>query len=322
MSVGGGSISCIKFGKTMKMSWSAPSTPRKAFTLIELLVVIAIIAVLIGLLVPAVQKVREAANRLTCANNLKQVGLALLNYEGANGAFPPLWGKDPAQTSDVHWPTRLLPWLEQEALYRQYNRTRTWNDAANVQAATIKIGGFLCPSVGVGRSGPNTAPGGKEYAAIDYTPMRDVDGVLMQLGLVSIPGQNLGIFYNPQAPSVGVRLAEVTDGLSNTLMLGEDAAMPVAMLNGKLAGGDYGAAGWAGPYPETNLDGCNPDGTLGGPIAMNVTNAFEFYSFHTGGGNFLLADGRVVFLGQRIPIATVAGLVTRSGGEIPGNLDR
>jgi len=306
----------------MKMSWNVPTIPRKAFTLIELLVVIAIIAVLIGLLIPAVQKVREAANRMACANNLKQLGLAFMNYEGAIGSFPPLWGKDPAQASDVHWPTRLLPWLEQEPLYRQYDRSRAWNDSANLFASTTRVACYLCPSVGVGRSGPNGATGGREYAAIDYTPMRDVDTVLMQLGLVTTTGQNLGVFYSPMSLSAGIRLVEVTDGVSNTLMLGEDAAMPVAMLNGRPAGGDYGTAGWAGPYPETNLDGCNPDGTLGGPIAMNGTNAFEFYSFHTGGGNFLMADGRVMFLRQHMPIATIAELVTRSGGEVPSDLDR
>jgi prepilin-type N-terminal cleavage/methylation domain-containing protein len=204
----------------MKMSWNVPTIPRKAFTLIELLVVIAIIAVLIGLLIPAVQKVREAANRMACANNLKQLGLAFMNYEGAIGSFPPLWGKDPAQASDVHWPTRLLPWLEQEPLYRQYDRSLAWNDSANLFASTTRVACYLCPSVGVGRSGPNGATGGREYAAIDYTPMRDVDTVLMQLGLVTTTGQNLGVFYSPMSLSAGIRLVEVTDGVSNTLMLG------------------------------------------------------------------------------------------------------
>lgn len=306
----------------MAIAWSFRQNRRPGFTLMELLVVIAIVAVLIGLLVPAVQKVREAAHRMSCANNLKQLGLAFLNYESTNGVFPPPWGNDPGQGGEVHWPTRLLPWLEQEGLYRQYDRTRAWSHATNLPATTVRVAGFLCPSVGVGRAGPNAAPGGREYGAIDYTPMRDVDSVLLQLGLVAIPVQNMGVFYNPQASSAGVRIAEVTDGVSNTLFLGEDAAMPVAMFNGKLAGGDYGTAGWAGPYPETNLDGCNPDGSLGGPMAMNGTNGFEFYSFHTGGGNFLLADGHVVFIAQNIPITTMAALVTRSGGEVPGALNR
>lgn len=288
---------------------------RTGFSLVELLVVIAILAVLLGLLLPAVQKVREAANRMSCANNLRQLGLAFMNHESAAGALPPMNGPEARSTARVHWPVRLLPFLEQKALYRNYDCFLDWNQPANFPAATTRVAAFLCPSVAVGRLGPNAVSGGREFAAIDYTPMRDIDSQLLATGLVAIPAQNLGALWQPGNPSAGTRLVEFADGVSNTLLLGEDAAMPVAMLRGRTVGSDFGAAGWAGPYPDTNLDGCNLDGSLGGPIAMNTTNAWEFYSFHPGGGNFLMADGRVVYLSQSIPIRIVAGMVTRAGGE-------
>lgn len=288
---------------------------RAGISLVELLVVIAIVAILMALLLPAIQKVRETANRASCANNLKQLGLAFMNHESVAGALPPMNGPDPGSVVTVHWPVRLLPFLEQEGLFRIYNRTAGWNQQANLPVATTRVAGFLCPSVAVSRSGPNAVPGGGELASIDYTPMRDIDPQLLATGLVEVPVQNLGALWQPGNPSAGTRLAELIDGLSNTLLLGEDAGMPVAMLRGRTTGTDFGPAGWAGPYPDTNLDGCNPDGSLGGPIAMNTTNAWEFYSFHPGGGNLLMADGRVVFVSQSVPIRVVAGFVTRAGGE-------
>src|SRR5213596_11483 len=120
---------------------------RRGFTLIELLVVLAIVAVLIGLLLPAVQKIREAANRRTCANHLKQLGLALHSYHDANGSFPP---GVTADTSDVRngrhsGLTYLLPHIEQQALAARYNFAVTWKDPPNLAVAQARVAIFLCP---------------------------------------------------------------------------------------------------------------------------------------------------------------------------------
>src|SRR5437762_3699087 len=137
----------ISYAKETLMSNSAH---RRGFTLIELLVVIAIIAVLIGLLLPAVQKVREAAARLQCQNNLKQIGLALHNYESVNGFWPAQSTSPPTAKGTApprgSWITRILPYIEQGAVYQMYNPDLHWHDPANEAAVKTRIKILLCPS--------------------------------------------------------------------------------------------------------------------------------------------------------------------------------
>jgi len=287
---------------------------QKAFTLIELLVVIAIIGILMGLLLPAVQKVRETASKISCTNNLKQLGLAFQNYQTTFLEFPATNGYGPGNLSNVHWPVKLLPYLEQENLFKMYDQSSYWQTGSNIDAVTAKVSLFICSSTPDISAFMPLAPNGKKYATLDYTPMLNIDPVQMFSGYVDPPPpENMG-FFNPDT---GVTPLEIRDGLSNTLMLGEDAGFPVHFQKGQILNNGWVFAwSWAGDYPWSNFDGCNQDGSLGGPFTMNGTNMCEFYSFHTGGGNFLMGDGRVIFIPESIPSREMAKRVTRTGEEI------
>src|SRR5262245_4946376 len=142
-----------------------PIRPRgcRGFTLIELLVVIAIIGVLIALLLPAVQKVREAANRTTCGNNLRQLGVAMHNYHDANGGFPPGRGHLPVTNTFAHsWTPYILPYIEQDNLYRLYDFTKVFSDPANLPATQTPLKILICPSV------PTLRTASSDRAVTDY----------------------------------------------------------------------------------------------------------------------------------------------------------
>jgi prepilin-type N-terminal cleavage/methylation domain-containing protein len=164
--------------------------PARAFTLIELLVVIAIIAVLLGLLLPAVQKVRETANRIRCANNLKQIGLAAHNYHDTKGWFPPactgLYPAVPMYPNHGPWPF-LLPFLGQQQLYNQYRWEVSWFDPPNDWVQTQQLSILQCPSAEPDRIGPGSKDRDvhpAEGACTDYAPTNMVNAALAQLELV------------------------------------------------------------------------------------------------------------------------------------------
>jgi prepilin-type N-terminal cleavage/methylation domain-containing protein/prepilin-type processing-associated H-X9-DG protein len=291
--------------------------PRKAFTLIELLVVIAIIAVLIGLLIPAVQKVREAASRLACANNLKQIGLALHHFADTHGGrFPPVKVLGPARQVGVPGPTKhgmgvfLLPSLEQQALYNQYRWDLNGSDPGNQLVASAPLKIFQCPSTEQNRymyNGAFAAYGGKG-ACGDYAPTEGVDPVLA----------GLGCDKGALELSVLTPISAITDGTSNTILLAEDAGRPRAWLAGR-GGPDQVllGCGWCGFNNPLTIQGTTPDGQARpGPCAINCTNDGELYSFHPNGANAVFADGSVHFLRAGVSIQVLAALVTRAGGEV------
>jgi prepilin-type N-terminal cleavage/methylation domain-containing protein/prepilin-type processing-associated H-X9-DG protein len=299
---------------------SVPRRRRSAFTLVELLVVIAIIAVLIGLLVPAVQKVREAANRMSCTNNLKQIGLAAHNFVTTKGRFPPGWVEGPFPPAGVtaaanhgSWPF-LLPFLEQEALAKSYVWTEHWYVPVNEPVVFTQLKILQCPSAEPDRVGKVTSVN-REGACADYSAVSYVNPALAKLGWIDPAADYDGVMTK----NFMARPEDITDGTSNTILIAEDAGRPKAWQAGRLVPDVLASGGpWAaGANTLQNLMGSTSDGTSRpGPCALNCTNRGEVYSFHPGGANVVFADGSVHFLSASINIRTLAALITRAGGEV------
>jgi prepilin-type N-terminal cleavage/methylation domain-containing protein/prepilin-type processing-associated H-X9-DG protein len=268
--------------------------PPAGFTLIELLVVIAIIAVLIGLLLPAVQKVREAAARMSCSNNLKQIGLAMHNFENSYRGFPPCRVNNPSPFTTFSlakfqhtWAAFMLPYVEQQALYNQYNFNVNFDDNTDMSKGTtnyfviqtdVKI--FLCPSAPGGRKQTGNTP---NLGVTDYSPTSAVS--LSQYVTVTLPpGDNT--LRGVLGQNVLRPVSYVTDGTSNTMAFAEDAGRP------------HSTSGFPGP------------------CAVNCDNGEDIYSFHTGGANILMSDGAVRFLKATASMNTVALLLTPNDGQV------
>jgi prepilin-type N-terminal cleavage/methylation domain-containing protein/prepilin-type processing-associated H-X9-DG protein len=295
----------------------------RAFSLIELLVVIAIIAILIGLLLAAVQKVRAAAARLQCQNNMKQIGLALHNYADANdGRFPPSWETTPAPKGHtIH--TFLLPFVEQGNVYNRLNMKASSFDPVNLPIsgnmaanATIKV--YLCPSapdrtadyVAVGWRPSSTALGVTDYAVLNGYDLPF--GSLLPPGM---PTSQRGAIL----PDQKTKIVTITDGTSNTLVFAEDAGRIQRYEKGKLISGVYSTGGaWMDWENEFDVHGYQPaqPGQPDQPsCTINCTNNNEIYSFHSGGAMILMADGSVRFLRETVSPVTLAGLISARGGE-------
>jgi prepilin-type N-terminal cleavage/methylation domain-containing protein/prepilin-type processing-associated H-X9-DG protein len=313
---------------------------RRGLTMIELLVVMAIIGILIGLLVPAVQQAREAARRMVCRNNLKQLGLAAHNYHDSHKTFPPgaLGPLPPLPQYAGHKShglgPYLLPYVDQQPLADRYDWNVPWFDIVNQPVVNTPLSIWQCPSAPGGRIQDGMAdtvmpPPQEKFpdtaAPGDYAGMGTVHKDLVPTGLIDTPGGTRdergnyeGVF--PINASRGI--AHITDGTSSTILFAEDAGRPQLWRKGiRVDGLVLSGGGWA----SRNLlwgRGATADGTaFFGPCAVNCTNDREVYSFHSGGANVVLADGHVRFLGASIDIRVFAKLVTRDGREVVSDSD-
>jgi prepilin-type N-terminal cleavage/methylation domain-containing protein/prepilin-type processing-associated H-X9-DG protein len=296
---------------------------RKAFTLIELLVVIAIIAVLIGLLLPAVQRVREAANRMKCENNLKQIGIALHSYHDRNGSFPPGYQTAVApDNSDLGpgwgWASLLLNDLEQSYLYSQIRFDLDITDPANATARTTVLPVFTCPSeIAFADGGTFTVVDSNGNPLVDVARGNYV-GMNGVLGVSQCAATNNGVFLRNR----GFLMAQIFDGLSNTLFVGERCSnMSSTTWTGAVTGGVVPAQ----RYPDKSDQLANAElasaltlahgSRLHIPNDQLVFDADATASFHISGVNFLFGDGSVRPISNNIDGAIYEALLTRAGGE-------
>jgi len=307
-----------------------PVRRRLAFTLIELLVVIAIIAVLIGLLLPAVQKVREAAARMKCSNNLKQMALAIHGYHDANEKFPyATTDRQPGEVTSSYVTAQILilPYLEQDAVAKRWNPKLPRNDIStevalgysNSSLQKMLIPTYTCPSMT-----PPTGPlGGAEnraycsYIVAAGTQDATLHPYWSSYGLptpVAYSGAIVPIkdySTEPTNPNRVTNILGITDGSSNTFLVGETDFKPAGVPSRSYGG--VWAYGYIGYSWGTTFHPFNNH--------KNTTTVYgAFRSEHTGGANFALADGSVRFVRDSITPATYNAYGSRNGGEV-ANLD-
>ena len=321
------------------MTWKLKNKrTRSAFTLVELLVVIAIIGILVGLSLPAVQAAREAARRMQCSNNLKQMGLALHNFESANKEFPPAGFRGSGEGT---WAVRLLPFLEQTAAYNQWDHTnigayfRLGATPAEVAARQLQVPAYLCPS----RRGPiqlskngdsrNNFTGVTAYnipgACGDYAHVGGGDnGTFTDQGTLKALDTTGTWQLNPvwkvvKAKSIS-SFRTVTDGTSNTAVFGEKHVAPIADF-GLVVAGDSSIYNDNAPQFSARLMGRQVlNGTFARTLAAGPNDVFRrnerFGSYHPGVCQFTFVDGSVQSLSVNTDLDVLTAFALPSDGKV------
>ncbi len=264
------------------------SPARRAFSLVELLVVIAIIAVLIALTLAAVQRVRESAKRTECMNKIRQQGLAVLNYESAQGHLPPGAVQGPFPPFGIPdgaghgmW-VFLLPHLEQAPVASRYRLDRPYDSPDNQPAATARLTVLMCPNGDPARV--EEWPSGRYGGVADYVPI-EVNPFLADIGVIA----PVACFDSALPANKLVNMTDVTDGTSNTILLAEATGRP--------------GVAW-----------CSPLSPAGLRQVFGGSNGF-----HRNGTPACLVDGSVRFVSDRTDLRVLGALSTRAGGEVIGD---
>ena len=302
-------------------SWSLPPTRpnhSRGFTLIELLVVIAVVAILIALLLPAVMSAREAARRMVCTNNFRQLGIAVHNYHEAFGVIVP------AKVHSHHtWASLLLPYLDQVNVRDAYSFDHSWSHSKNAAAILHPQKVLICPATPLSPNLAVETKAGIFAARTDYGPPH---GVKKNSPFFTVKKQGRAAVWHGTT-----KFRDIRDGTSHTLLFTEDAGRPQHWIshgrrgpdnhvttcgNASVLNGIVSGAAWAQPATAFPLAGFTNDGLeCPGPCAINCTNNNEAYSFHTGGIIVLFADGHAKFVSESVGVQVYAGMITMNGGE-------
>lgn len=322
---------------------------RRGFTLIELLVVIAIIAVLIALLLPAVQQAREAARRAQCKSQLKQISLAIHNYEGTHTCFPPGQIRIPfaVQPRVRGWSmfVQLLPYFDQAPLYQRWDFFDSLANETNNNTGTV-LPVLICPSASL-TANPFVKSGGARYALTSYAgnggTQSHPPAALSGDGVFSSTGP--AITTPPSIQHGLIRIRDVIDGTTNTLLLGErshfDRNYDTFFANGiatnpmggwgywSPTGGNFGLtdvtlSSWAPinsslPYNYANRPGSISTAADFDAAPESINRLCAFGSQHTGGAHFALVDGSARFINENVDRTLFRALSTRAGNEVVGD---
>ena len=300
---------------------------RNGFTLVELLVVIAIIGILIGMLLPAVQMVRESARRITCGNNIRQLGLSLHNYESAQGHLPSGWAED-----GYTWGIEILPFIEQVNLYNTIQRGASWTSGANEIAAATLVPIARCPTSPITDHIDHNGVSDRvpaDYRANIGSNVRGDSGPALADSVSARDGDPNGVFWGCSRTKFGA----VSDGLSNTVFIAESRTDPKFQKDGnssdhwfigspnidgfECGDGANGGGSGGGDYSEVVGSGIvEMNARISNPSLHGALIEISLGSYHNGGMNVVLGDGSTHFISDEIETTAYRATFSRNGNEV------